>query len=172
MPKRQKLNFPTKELAEDLKQSVKGKGIDAFFTPPAPASNFTEQKKNDTNNKDESGALTQPIIQKGESVKEPAGTKIQPEKIKGSELHPVENTKNKVVKKKQISAWILEEQYHKLRSVHYRLNEGEGKFDKSDLVGLAIETMAEIIGHSPTRLSNIKRAKEYIQRQLDKIFKT
>lgn len=163
MAKRQKLNFPTEELAKDLKQSVKGKGLDAFFTPPPPASDFTEQKKNDTTNKDESGALIQPetLSQKDDSVKETGRASAQPKKTE-REIAVKKEPKRKV------GAYFTKSERQNLKDLDYMLNRGDHVIGQSEIIALSVETLLSMLKSSNKRFSSAQKLREYIDSLLAK----
>lgn len=78
----------------------------------------------------------------------------------------------KTKKRRQISAYFTQEQLKTLKQLYFKLNEGEGKIEKSEILGLAIEILSKLLGTQVPKYSSIYQVREYLDTQISKYSST
>lgn len=75
-------------------------------------------------------------------------------------------------KRRQISAYFTPEQLNILKQLYFKLNAGEGKIEKSEILGLAIEILSKLLGTQVPKYSSIYQVREYLDTQTSKYLST
>ncbi len=76
------------------------------------------------------------------------------------------------VKRKQISAYLTHDQLVLLKQLHFSLNTGEAMIEKSEIIGLGVELVAQLLSTHVPKYSNIEDLRKYLNTQISKYLDT
>jgi hypothetical protein len=105
---------------------------------------------------------------------------------KASEPQPIENSQqsqrvipttsvSKPLKRKQISAYLTQEELQKLKALHFTLNSNltsDDEIEKSDIVALGIECLSQILSTQVPKYSNTQELRVAVLEQVSKYLST
>jgi hypothetical protein len=75
-------------------------------------------------------------------------------------------------KRKQISAYLTQDQLALLKQLHFTLNTSEATIEKSEIIGLGIELVAHMLRTHVPKYSNIDDLRKYLDTQVSKYLDT
>lgn len=85
---------------------------------------------------------------------------------------PFVDKKPKVIKRKQISAYLSPDQHALLKQLYFMLNSGDVEVEKSEIVGLGIEVIHQFLSTKVPRYSSTKHLREYLSTQISRYLST
>lgn len=74
--------------------------------------------------------------------------------------------------RKQVSAYLSPAQLAVLKQLYFKLNDGEGKIEKSEIIGVGIEIVSALLGTQVPKYSSIQQVREYLSTQVSKCLST
>ncbi len=92
--------------------------------------------------------------------------KKQPKEVKA----PLPEPKN--LPRKQISAYLSREQLQLLKQLYFKLNSGDAEIEKSEIVGLAVEVLSQLLSTKVPRYSSTNKIREYLNTQISRYLST
>jgi len=100
----------------------------------------------------------------------PSTQKSKPKLAVKTTKTPKKDLKSK--KRRQISAYFTPDQLIILKQLYFKLNEGEGKIEKSEILGLAVEILSKLLGTQVPKYSSIYQVREHLDTQVSKYLST
>ncbi len=108
--------------------------------------------------------------------KEPENTTPSSPSVNKTKLIEVNRTplpeKPKDIRRKQISAYLSRDQLQLLKQLYFKLNGGDAEIEKSEIVGLAIEVLSQLLSTKVPRYSSTNKIREYLNTQVSRYLST
>ncbi len=112
----------------------------------------------------------------GADIKPEAETVVTHSPIPAKKLTDIEKLAalkaRKTIKRKQISAYLLPEQLSLLKQLYFRLNSGDVEVEKSEIIGLGIEVIHQLLSTKVLRYSSTNQIRKYLNTQISKYLGT
>lgn len=78
----------------------------------------------------------------------------------------------KVIKRRQISAYLTPDQLSLLKQLYFKLNSGDVEIEKSEIIGLGVEIISKLLSIQVPRYSNTQKLREYLNTQISEYLNT
>jgi hypothetical protein len=75
-------------------------------------------------------------------------------------------------KRKQVSAYLSAEQVHLLKQLYFQFNSGDTTVEKSEIIGLSLELLAELLRTQVLAYASIQQFRQQIRSNIAKYLRT